>query len=238
MKIISNIIILLLTISCLEKNNVFSKRDFELLRIEADSLDRISKTIGMSLINSNWEKDYSQFIKKSYPEFSLNKTDSVSFAFLPALILPKENLKSYENDFSKFFALGHLDINHSKIIIVQNKKPIGMFSVLLKNSGGKNSKVINNNEKKYTFSPETFHLTFPSSKILEIINKSDICFKIGLKTNQGMIYIPGIIYFKNDRIRVYNLGDEMDYPIEEIYRLWIIPDKEKFREFITSGKVK
>lgn len=227
MKAIYLFIIICLCTSC-NYSNKSDSENFLDLQLKYDSIQQLSAKVIFSLVNLNWEKEFLHEIYKTNSSFKIENKDSLKFIFVPTLSIPIFELKEYKDNFQSFFHKGKFEIADSRIYVVKENKPIGIFSVRKKSYG----------DNLYSYFPLTFHKSLSNSKIIDIINESKLNFIISIKVQIGSIFIPDVVNYINDYYMIYNSTEEKNYPIEEIYRSWIIPDKEKFRKFITSGKVK
>jgi|GEM_PF-6668144 len=215
------ILILLLSTTlycCSTGDHPVSEQTISRLGREQDSLSAAYPLAVEPLIGSDWLEQYSAYIKKKFPKFTMDYSRQ-SFLVVPALTIPAGVLEKDNTNMLSYLDKGKLDLKFSTIYILEDGRPVGTFRL----TGNSYS----------PFSPGTFHASFKESQIIEILKKSDLYFEIAIKYGSGAFFIPAVVFYSYGKFQFYNSDDDTTYPIDEIYRAYS-PGKEKFDSFINK----
>ena len=205
----------LISLYCCSTNNQhISKQVIKKLEKQQDSLSLLFPSVVKPLIESDWLDQYSYYIKKKFPEFTIDYSKQ-DYLVVPELNIPANVIEKNNTDIAAYLKKGNLEIKYSTIYILENNRPVGTF------------KILRNSQNPFT--PGTFHSSFKESKIINIIRSSDLYFEIEIKDDPIAFFIPAVVFYSQGRFQVFDTMEDKIYPINEIYRAYS-PDKEKFKK--------
>jgi len=188
-KTVFPLLLLFTFVGCSTTRQPVSKQVIKKLEQQQDSLSKVFPSIVKPLIESDWLSFYSSYLTQKYPEFTIDYSKQ-DYVVVPELNIPIDSLEKDNIDILHYLEKGNLDVNYSTIYILENKRPVGTFKIT-----GKRNDV---------FNPGTFHESFKESKIIDLINKSDLYFEIAIKIDKGAFFIPAVVFYNHGKFQCFD----------------------------------
>lgn len=163
---------------------------------------------------------YLNEIRKMNVGLLTGSVDSIECLIVPAINIPINKLKDYSGNLFDFLNYGEMAINNSELLIFENDSLRLKF--IVKDGLGE----LRDGISELDFNE--YHTKIPKHFFQEI----DFYFSLRLTQNTGVFPIPGIVYCKDNQLKIIT-ANGAKINVEELYQT-LFRSKEEFDKYITN----